>query len=125
MSVLRRAGTTSREAPARTTKPGITHCAFSRTRPGHLCPPLTEDSHGPRPSRVFEPEADALGEEQGCVDEADQSELPDAVRGKVGSLGEGVFDVAVAGIEAEPEDPVLEDFADVGVHEAEDSGRPR
>jgi hypothetical protein len=48
MSGSARAGTTSREAPARTTKPDITHCTFSRTRPGHLCSPLTEDSHGRR-----------------------------------------------------------------------------
>jgi hypothetical protein len=51
--VLRRAGTTSREAPARMTTPGITHCAFSRTRPGHLCSPLTVDSHGCRQHGSF------------------------------------------------------------------------
>ena len=48
MSGSARAGTTRREAPARTTKPDITHCAFSRTRPRHLCSPLTVDSHGGR-----------------------------------------------------------------------------
>jgi hypothetical protein len=52
--VLRRAGTTSREALQRTTRPGVTHCAFSRTRPGHLCSPLTEDSHGCRPFGCFD-----------------------------------------------------------------------
>jgi hypothetical protein len=36
------------ERHRRTTKPDITHCAFSRTRPEHLCSPLTKDSHGCR-----------------------------------------------------------------------------
>jgi hypothetical protein len=31
------------------------HCAFSRTRPGCLCPPLTEDSHGCRHFGHFAP----------------------------------------------------------------------
>jgi hypothetical protein len=44
--VLLKAGTTSREAPTRTATPDTTHCAFSRTRPEHLCLPLTNDVHG-------------------------------------------------------------------------------
>ncbi len=48
MSGSARAGTTRREACMRTTRPDITHCAFSRTRPGHLCSTLTNDSHGCR-----------------------------------------------------------------------------
>jgi hypothetical protein len=55
MSGSARAGTTSREAYVRTTKPDITHCAFSRTRPGHLCSPLTKDSHGRRQYGGFGP----------------------------------------------------------------------
>jgi hypothetical protein len=53
--VLRRAGTTRREAYTRTTKPDITHCAFSRTRPVHLRLPLTTDLHGRRRSGHFSP----------------------------------------------------------------------
>jgi hypothetical protein len=48
MSGSARAGTTSREAPTRTARPDIAHCALSRARPGHLCLPLTIDSHGGR-----------------------------------------------------------------------------
>lgn len=46
MSGTARAGTTLRGADVRTAKPDIVLCAFSRTRPGHLCLSLTEDSHG-------------------------------------------------------------------------------
>jgi hypothetical protein len=47
----------------RTAKPDITLCAFSRTRPGHLCRPLTIDSHGSRQYgslHVIGPESTAL-----------------------------------------------------------------
>lgn len=53
--VLRRAGTTSREAYVRTAKPDITQCALSRARPGHLCLPLTNDLHGRRQYIPFRP----------------------------------------------------------------------
>jgi hypothetical protein len=52
-------GLREQEPPAerhqRTTKPGIRHCAFSRTRPGHLCSPSTKDSHGGRQFGMYGP----------------------------------------------------------------------
>jgi hypothetical protein len=39
----------------RTTKPDITHCALSRARSGHLCLPLTIDSHGGRQYGMYGP----------------------------------------------------------------------
>ena len=60
--VLRRAGTTRREALVRTTWPVITYCALSRARPGYLRFSLTSDSHGGRQSGTFRPGGPVAGE---------------------------------------------------------------
>jgi len=71
----------------RTAKPDIALCAFSRTRPKHLCSPLTNDSHGSRHSqRRIDVQARATTLEEGRalsqIDIANDGAAPGGIAGR-------------------------------------------
>src|SRR5260370_41755149 len=66
-----------------------------------------DDDGEPLGPAFQQPQADALGEEQSCIDKTDNAEFPDSAGRKVGGLFNDAIHVAAAWIEAEHPDPVL------------------
>lgn len=80
-----------------------------------------DDDGEPFGPALFEPEANAFGEEERCIEEADQAEIADLVGRQAGGFLDGAADVTATGVEAEVEDPMVKLGGHVGVDEPKDA----
>ena len=78
-----------------------------------------DDHAEPFGPTFHQPESNALGQEQGRVNEAADPEILDLVRSEGSGLQNGAADVAASRIEAQPRDPLRQDARDVGVNQLE------
>ena len=80
-----------------------------------------DDDGEPLGPAFHQPQTDAFGEEQACIDKTDNSEFPDLVGRNVGCFFNGMADEAAAGIEAEHRYPPFELRAHILVYQLENS----